>query len=102
MLGGDHDVFHSGILSHLYPCIRIIFGGIKLFRVSLVLGYRNFSPVHNPFADPVDFLAIVNSGWDRIDTPVNKHTETSVAPPAHLVISIRLREQDGRKTESDD
>jgi hypothetical protein len=46
----------------------------------------DLSPVHDPLSDTINPLALVGTGRDGVETPVNEHSESSFTPPFHTLI----------------
>src|SRR5678816_3210138 len=88
---GDDDVFHASVFCDLHP-----FPGIKLYRIKLcgelfIIGARDVGPIHYPFTDSVRTLALVLTGGNSVETPMNKHSKSRFAPPTHTLIVLHSR-----------
>ena len=83
--------FMPASLASLHPGIGVEIRRVEFFRVILIFGHRNFSLVHDPFADAADLFAVVGSGGNGINAPMNEHSEPGLAPPFHPGIALRGR-----------
>src|SRR5262249_10329377 len=88
MLGSDHDVFHARVFGDTYPLTRVKLHGIKLRRKLFVVGPRKFAPFHAPPADAVGPESFVLTRRNRVESPVNEHTEARFTPPTHPLVAF--------------
>src|SRR5690348_17671204 len=91
VLAGDHDVSHSRVLRNLHPLSRVELYGIKLASKSFIIRDRDVAVVHDPLADPVYRFAVPFSARDRIETPMNEHSESRFTEPSHALVALGLR-----------
>ena len=81
VLGGDHHVLHAGLPRETHPCGRIVAIWRKAAGILRVVCLGNAGVMHDPFAKMAHRLAVVNSGWDGIHTPMHEHPKLGVLPP---------------------
>src|SRR5689334_126237 len=104
MLRGYYDIFHAGIFRHFNPGFCIEFHRVEFFCKLLVFGDRYLAAIHDPFPDPVNLLSFISSGRNRVNTPMNEHSETGLPPPFHTIImgSILGKDELSCKKDCDD
>src|SRR5215470_10195091 len=88
MLGSDHHVFHARVFGDTHPLTRVKPHGIKLRRKLFVVGARNVGPFHDPLADAVGTESFVLTRRNRVESPVNEHTEARLTPPTHPLVAF--------------
>ena len=91
VLGGDDDVLHAGGLGQRDDVVRGEAGGVELRCERLVIRDGDGAVVHDPLADAGDLLAVPRAGGHGVESPVDEHAETRVAPPRHAGVFLRGR-----------
>ena len=75
VFGGHHHVLLPGLFGELRPVARGIGFGLELFCEKLVFFNRNRFVFHGPFV----------AAQNAVESPVNEHAESGVAPPLHAL-----------------
>ena len=91
MLRCDDDVFHAGGLRDTNPLRRIEPDRVELGGELLVPRARDIRPRHDPFADLFRAMSFEFARGHRVETPVDEHAETGLAPPSHAAVSVGPR-----------
>ena len=75
VLGGDHEIFHSGVCRGFGPGIGIVKVGVEAAEVaSFVFFDGDFFIIHQPFV----------AGAERVETPMDEEAEPVVCKPARV------------------
>jgi len=89
VLGCDDDVLHPRSFGQGNDVMSVEACWIEFAREGLVIGNGNGTPIHDPFADAGHLFAIPCACGNRVETPVNEHAKSRVAPPSHTRIMLR-------------
>ncbi len=87
MFGSNNNILHSCVFCHLNPIISIVFYRIKPGRVFFIFLNFDISSFLYPFS--VVFFIFILTSRNSVQTPMNKHSETCIAPPFHTGIFFR-------------
>src|SRR6267142_1558156 len=91
MFGSDDEILHPGILCDLHPLFGVKFDGVELPRQGFILRHGDLRSIHYPFAETWNELPFPLPRRNRIESPVNEHSETRFTKPFHPPVMFGLR-----------
>jgi hypothetical protein len=92
MLGGNDDIFHSGVPGKAHPGIGIEIRWIKITGdFPAINRARNFHDALDMLGITPDRFALPGAAGIGIDAPMNEHAKPRVTPPSEPVVQIRPR-----------
>ena len=91
VLRRDDDVLHPGIFGDADPLGRVVLDRVELLGKLFVLGDRNVGPVHDPFPDARNLLALPRPRRNGVKPPMDEHAEPRFPPPLHPGVALGLR-----------
>src|SRR5947209_10885502 len=95
VLRSDDDVLHPCVMIEAHPLVRVEFYRIKLLRKLFVLRYGNPRVIHYPLAKARNGFTFPLTGRHRVESPMNHHPETRLAPPLETTVSLLLGSDSG-------